>query len=233
MTFLAAAQSAAIRLIGRKPTTFFSSQEKFELEITDLANEVAADLVKYADWRVLTSQQSMAGDGVKTSFPMPSDYDRMPFSQDVTRANWYTWGYVDAPDLNYWNDLVNGLASPSPGYWIILDGQMQFRPPISAGETAQYYYISKNIVLDADGSTKKALFSADGDSLRLNERLLTLGLIWRWRAQKRLDYSEDMQNYEILAAQESSSDRGARILSAGNRRYGWDAGWAYPRNLGT
>jgi hypothetical protein len=49
MSFLTAAQSAAIRLIGKKPTTFFSSQNTFELEITDLANEIAADLVKYAD----------------------------------------------------------------------------------------------------------------------------------------------------------------------------------------
>lgn len=232
MTFLTAAQSAAIRLIGKKPTTFFSSQNTFELEITDLANEIAADLVKYADWRALTSQQSMVGDGVTTAFDMPADYDRMPFSQEVTRANWYTWGYVDAPDLNYWNDLVNGLASPSPGYWIILNGQMQFRPAVSAGETAQFYYISKNIVLDADASTKKAQFTQDGDSLRLNERLLTLALIWRWKAMKRLEYAEDMQNYEILAAQESASDRGAHILKAGQRRYGWDAQWAYPRSLG-
>jgi hypothetical protein len=233
MSFLTAAQSAAIRLIGKKPTTFFSSQNTFELEITDLANEIAADLVKYADWRSLVTLQTMPGNGVTVGFDLPADYDRMPFAQEVARANWYTWGYVDTPDLNFWRDLINGLASPSPGYWIILDGQMQFQPPISAGTTAQYYYISRNIVLDADGVTRKAAFTADGDSLRLNERLLTLALIWRWRAQKRLEYAEDLQNYEILAAQESGADRGAHILSAGNRRLSWDSQWAYPRSLGT
>ncbi|WP_434733761.1 hypothetical protein NL154_05685 [Rhizobium sp. YTUHZ044] len=233
MSFLTAAQSAAIRLIGRKPTTFFSSQNTFELEIADLANEVAADLVKYADWRTLIAQHSMVGDGVTTAFNLPSDYDRMPFAQHITRANWYTWGYVDAPDLNYWNDLVNGLATPNPGYWIILGGQVQFRPAVSAGETAQFYYVSKNIVLDADATTKKAQFTQDDDSLRVDERLLTLGLIWRWRAQKRLEYSEDLQNYEIAAAQASSNDRGARILTEGRPRTGWATTWAYPRSLGT
>jgi hypothetical protein len=239
MSFLTAAQSAAIRLIGKKPTTFFSSSNKFELEITDLANEVVADLTNYADWRNLVTLKTMPGDGVTIGFDLPSDYGRMPFSQEVARANWYTWGYVDAPDLNFWRDLINGLASPSPGYWIILNGQMQFQPPVAASTIAQYYYISNNAVLAADGVTKKSAFDADTDTLEIsnntrdNDRLLTLGLIWRWRAQKRMEYAEDMQNYEILASQVSGADRGAHILSAGNRRLNWDSQWAYPRSLGT
>jgi hypothetical protein len=233
MTFLSAAQSAAVRLIGRKPSTFFSSQDTFSLEITDLANEVAADLVKYADWRTLITLQSMQGDGTTIGFNLPSDYDRMPFDQAVGRANWYTWGYVDAPSLNFWRDLVNGLSSPNPGYWLMLDGQMQFQPPIPSGTTAEYYYVSKNIVLDADAATKKRAFEQDADTMRIDERLLTLGLIWRWRAQKRLEYAEDMQNYEILAAQLSGTDRGASVLSAGGRRFMPNAGVAYPRALGS
>ncbi len=239
MSFLSAAQSAAIRLIGKKPTTFFSSQGKFELELTDLANEVAADLTKYADWRTLITLKTMAGDGTTIGFDLPDDFSRMPFSQEVARANWYTWGYVDTPDLNFWRDLINGLASPSPGYWIILNGQMQFQPPISAGTTAQYYYISDKAVVAVDGTTKKSLFDTDTDSLNIsnsardNDRLLTLGLIWRWRSMKRMEYAEDLQNYEILAAQVSGSDRGAHIISAGNRRVSWDSQWAYPRSLGS
>lgn len=233
MTFLSAAQSASIRLIGKKPTTFFSSTDQFALEITDLANEVAADLVKYSEWRDLVTLQSMVGNSVTIGFNQPADYDRMPVNQEVNRANFYTWGYVPARDLNFWRDLVNGLASPNPGYWIMLGGQMQFMPAIPTGTTATYYYISKNIVLDADGATKKAVFTKDQDTLIINERLLTLGLIWRWRAQKRLEYAEDLQSYEILAAQESGTDRGSSILTAGPRNLGWDTSWAYPRALGS
>jgi len=232
LSFLSAAQSAAIRLGVNKPSAFFSGTGRFEQEIVDLANEVATDIIKAHDWRALVKQHSMVGDGVTTAFDLPSDYDRMPKNADVGRMNWYTWGYVDAPDLNFWNDLINGLASPSPGYWIMLGGQMQFIPPVSADTTAEFYYVSKAIAIDADTAAVKNEFTKDGDTFVLDERLLTLGLIWRWRAMKRLDYTEDMKNYEIRLDQLSGEDKGARITRMGKRAIDYNANWAYPRNLG-
>jgi hypothetical protein len=232
MTFLTAAQSAAIRLIGQKPSTFVSSQNTFEMEIVDLAKDVVRDIVKYCEWRSLIVKHQMVGNGVTMAFDKPDDYDRMPKSGRVTRANWYTWGYVDAPSLNFWNDLINGLMSPSPGYWIILDGKFQFSPPIGASTTAEFYYISKNAVIDGDDQSRKAEFTKDEDDFVLDESLLTLGLIWKWRAQKRLEYAEDLQNYEIRMAQVSSDDRGARILQGSHKRWGGDVHTAYPKPLG-
>ncbi len=232
MTFLSAAQSASIRLLGRKPTTFFSSSNKFEMEITDLGNEVVTDMMEYADWRRLTKTHQMVGDGTTYGFDLPSDFSRMPIGTDISRANWYTWGYMDAPSLNYWMDLVNGLATPNPGYWIILDGQVQFRPAVSAGTTAQYFYISKNAVLDADGVTRKAAFTSDLDTFLLDEKVLTLGIIYRWRAQKRMEYAQDFVNYEEAIARSSSFDKGSRIITSAPR-YNIDARNAYPRPLGS
>lgn len=231
MTLLSAAQSAALRLTGKKPSTFFSSQNTFEMEIIDLANEVVTDMVKYADWRRLTTLQQMAGDGTTYGFDLPSDYSRMPSGVSISRANWYTWGYLDAPSLNYWMDLVNGLATPNPGYWIILDGQVQFRPAIEAGTTAQYFYISKNAVLDEDGTTRKPAFTKDADTFLLDEDVLILGIVYKWRAQKRLEYAQDFTNYEQALSQASSFDKGSRIITSATR-YTLDSRNAYPRPLG-
>lgn len=231
MTLVSVAQSAALRLIGKKPASFFSSQSTFEMEITDLANEVVSDMVKYADWRSLTKQHSMVGDGVTYGFALPADYDRMPIGVGLSRANWYTWGYMDAPSLNYWQDLVNGLASPNPGYWIILDGQVQFRPAVSNGTTAQFYYISKNAVVDADDASRKPFFTKDTDTFLLDERVLKLGIIYKWRAQKRLEFAQDFADYESALMQASSHDKGARIIT-GARRASTDAQLAYPWALG-
>lgn len=232
MSFLTVAQSASIRLIGKKPSAFFSSQNTFEMEIIDLANEVVADMVKYADWRRLVTLHQMAGDGVTYGFDLPDDYDRMPMGADISRANWYTWGYVDAPSLNYWMDLVNGLASPNPGYWIMLDGQIQFRPAVSANTTAQFFYISNKAVLDVDGVTKKKWFTKDEDTYLLDERVLKLGIVYKWRAQKRLEYAEDFSNYEQALMQASGHDKGARITT-GARRANMGAYTAYPWALGS
>lgn len=232
MSFLTSAQSAAIRLGVNKPSAFFSGTGRFEQEIVDLANEVVTDIVKAHDWRSLVKQYQMVGDGTTGAFDLPDDYDRMPKGADVQRANWYTWGYVDTPDLNFWRDLKNGLASPNPGYWIILDGQIQFQPAVAANTTAEFYYISNGAAIDGDTQERKSKFTKDSDTFVLDERLLTLGLIWRWRAMKRLDYSEDLQNYEIRLSQISAEDKGARTIRMGRQIVDWNAQWAYPRNLG-
>ncbi|PZP60009.1 MAG: hypothetical protein DI604_31760 [Delftia acidovorans] len=230
MTFLTAAQSAAIRLIGRKPTAIFSSSSTFELELSDLAKEVVGEIVKYSDWRALTKKFSAVGDGVTAGFNLPDDYDRMPKAQQVSRANWYTWGYVDAPNLNFWHDLINGLATPNPGYWIILGGKLQFAPSIPSGTTAEFYYISSSAVIGNDGQSKPA-FTTDNDTFFLNERLITLGLIAKWRAMKRLDYGKDEDDYQQLLAKISSDDKGARVISPGTSR-AFDLDRAYPGALG-
>lgn len=219
MTVLGALQKAAIRLIGKKPDTFFSSGNTFELELQDLANEVAIDIAKSYDWRSLTVLNQFQGDGVQSSFPMPDDYDRMTISGDVHAKSWNTWRYNRAYSLDQWLDFQNGLAQVSPGSWIILDGTMQFSPPITSGEQAQFYYISKNVVRSANGALKQE-FTLDDDVFRLDERLLTLGVIWKWREQKRLDYSGDKENFDLALDEATGRERGARILRIGSTGFG-------------
>jgi hypothetical protein len=231
MTFLSAAQKAAIRVVGKKPNAFFSATDTFSLEICDLANEVADDVMKAHDWRALTKLNVITGDGTTTSFPLPSDYDRMPIKAGVFRPDWSTWQYTPAQDLDQWQDILNGAPTISPGYWIILGGAMQFQPAISVGSSAQFYYITKEVVRANDDDLKTA-FTKDDDSFVLDEGLLTLGLVWRWRAQKRLEYAEDLANYEKSLAEITGRDKGARILAEGRRTINADVGYAYPWALG-
>lgn len=232
MSFLTAAQSAAMQLIGKVPPTFFSSTNQFEQEICFLANELVADLVREKDWRKLTKLKTMNGDGITVGFDQPSDFDHFPKGQQVHNATWLTWRYIPATSLDEWLDYINGRPLPSPGAWIWLDGQMQFSPPVDAQTVAQYYYISKNIVR-AVGGQDKPQFTADDDTLVYNERLITLGLIWRWQAMKRLEYSESLSNFERLKDSVAGDDKGSTILTVGSRT-GWprDIQSAYPWPLG-
>jgi hypothetical protein len=232
MTCLSACQSALVRLVGKKPPTVFSSTEQTVVEIADLVNEVGTDIMKSHDWQALTKIQSVAGNGTDTAFPLPPDYDRMILAQGVADANSWFWGYTQVPDMDTWIMIQNGfyLGIVAPGWWILTGGQFQFNPAPAAGATAQYPYVSKNFALDVGGASKSA-FNNDNDTFLLDERLLTLGLIWRWRAQKRLEYAEDMQNYEIALSQAQARDRGATVIrSNGQRRTGFRTGW--PWSLG-
>lgn len=230
MSVLSACQSAFVRLVGLRPATIFSSTDQMEVEIADLATDVAVDIMGFHDWRALTKLHTITGDGVQSSFALPTDYDRIVLAQRITDTSNWLWGYTAAQSLEEWMTITNsGFAAVTPGWWIILDGSMQFSPAPSSGSPAKFAYISRNIGLSTTGAPKAA-FSTDSDSFVLDERLLTLGLIWRWKSQKGLEYAEDMANYEKALSEAAARDTGSQAIRKGlsGRSLGPRMAWPWP-----
>lgn len=231
-TVLDVCRSASLRLVGTRPTTIFSSTGQIEAELADLANETAAAIAKVNDWQALTRLATLQGDGSATAFTLPTDFDRMPVKSDVHSGSWQYYRYRPARDLDQWLDFQTYLTMGVPGAWIILDGQMNVRPAMGVSEQAKFYYVSTSYAKSAQGVAQTA-FKADDDTFVLDGRLLTLGLIWRWRAQKRQEYAEDLRNYEIALSEEIGRERGSRVLTIGGRSgSGLDVRMAYPGALG-
>ncbi len=229
MTILSVVQSASVRLVGRRPgSAVGNTSDRVAMELVDLANEAATAMVRAHDWRVLTKLHSVTGDGTTTEFAFPSDYDRMPVYTQVHSADFNTWRYTPARGLDQWLDVINGLTIPTPGLWIFLDGELQIRPAPAVGETPMFYYISNQFV------TGKSEFTLDADTFLLDEETLKLALIWKWRQQKRLEYSEDLANYEISLSQRIARDKGSRLLTTPLKSgMMGDISVAYPRALGS
>lgn len=231
MTVLSACQAAMVRLVGRKPQTVFSSTQQMEIEIADLATDVATDIAGSHDWRALTTIHTITGDGSTTNFALPPDYDRMVLAQRITDANNWLWGYTAAQSLEEWMLITSsGFTAVTPGWWIILDGQLQFSPAPPASDPARFAYVSKNFGLAATGGTPISAFTADGDTFRIEDRLLTLGIIWRWKAQKGLEYAEDLANYEKAFSEKAARDSGSQAIRKGRpvNYAGTRLAWPWP-----
>jgi hypothetical protein len=71
----------------------------------------------------------------------------------------------------------------NPTYWVQ-----------TPNTTATFAYLDKNCVALKSGGFGDS-FTDDGDSFALDERLLKLGMIWQWKAQKGTAYAEDMGTY--------------------------------------
>lgn len=226
MTVLSACQEAAIELSQTEPTTLFSTTDRFAKELRVQANKSAVAIMKRYDWQALTKRATITGDGLDTSFDLPSDYDRMAAKTNLASSA-SNIDLVKATDLDQWDYFQNHLSTTVPGYWMLLGGQLQVSPAPGSGVVHSYYYISNNAV-----SGSKAAFTADTDTFVLPERLLTLSIIWRWRASKRLEYAEDMQNFEIAFSEETAKDKGSRVLVAGRQRVPYNVKAAYPGPLG-
>jgi hypothetical protein len=226
MTILSACQEAAIELSQTEPTSVFSTTDTFAKELRVQANKSAVAIMKAYDWQALTRRATITGDGSDTSFPLPTDYDRMAAKTNLASSSTNV-DLVKATDLDQWDYFLNHMSTTTPGYWIILGGELQVLPAPSSGVVHSYYYISNYVV-----SGSKTAFTADTDTFVLPERLLTLSIIWRWRASKRLEYAEDLQNFEIAMGEETSRDKGSRILIAGQQRVPYNVQTAYPGPLG-
>lgn len=230
MTILAAMQSAAMRLMGHRPSVFFGSQDKFTMEIADLVNEVAQDVVKSHDWQALKRIQTMTGDGTSDEFAFPADYDRMLLTAEMQDLTNWAWGYCHITDIN---DFMYQEASgfgPYPGGWIIYGDAFHFSPAPPAGQTASYPYISNAYAMS--GGSPASAFTGDGDQFLLPERLLTLGLIWRWRENKKLDFTGDQEAFAKAIDEYSAKDAGARAYRSNSRRSLGRTRTAWPWTLG-
>lgn len=232
MTVLSAMQSAAMRVISRRPPQFFGATNgTFEQEFCDLVNEVAKDIAASHAWQKLIKVHTLTGDGITETFPMPADYDRQLVMSDVQDFDNWAWGYRRVMDINEFLYMRARGFEPAPGVWTIYGGEMQFTPPPSDGTTASYPYISNLIVRD-NTDNPKSEFDQNSDTFVLPERLLTLGLVWRWRENKKLDYTGDQDAFVKALSEYAGRDAGSRVY--GTRRLGWRGNFsrAYPWTLG-
>jgi hypothetical protein len=92
--------------------------------------------------------------------------------------------------------------------------------------TATFAYLDRNCITLASGGRGDA-FMADGDSFALDERILKLGMIWQWKAQKGSPYAEDMGTYGDALTSAMGRDSPAPII-IGRRSSSVAVRTAYP-----
>lgn len=109
---------------------------------------------------------------------------------------------------------MKGLGTTGSRYaYRIRGGKLLANPTPTASLTWAFEYASKNWILGIDGTTYKSAFTLDTDTVLLPEELLIMGLRWRWKREKGLDYSEDMRTYELQVKDALARDGGKRTLS--------------------
>jgi hypothetical protein len=196
-------------------------------EMVALANEMANRIAyNNRDWQKLILTNVFTGDGVKTSFPMPANYKRMLLNSNVWSSANTLQPMTFISDADEWMQRRASNWSSPVGEWIILGGQMLFWPALGPGATASFAYIDSNCINLASGGAGPA-FAADTDNFRLNERVLRLGMVWQWKANKGSPYAEDMATYSDALNYEQGHDKPSPIL-VGRRAMPAGVRVAYP-----
>lgn len=233
MAILSVFQQAATVIGMDVPTAVMSSTEREHVELAALANEMAERIAfDLYDWSVLKKIATLTGDGVATEFAFPTDYRRMLKKAALWPSREPNCALPHCPDIDEWLGLQMSNVSQVRPIWALFGGKINIWPALVDQETVKFTYLSNRIVTAQNGSPK-ASFTADTDGYVLNERLLKLGIIWQWKANKGLNYAEDLSNFEDAYASLTGADKGSNIIAVGRKRFRSDAGVAFAGAAGT
>lgn len=225
MTILATIQAASMKLGIERPAVVMSSTEQEHLELKAVANEMAEEIGKAAEWELLKKLHTFTGDGSETEFDLPADFDRMPKEAQLRSTRWDGGRLEHVESHDDW--LSRQLQNFTDfGAWTKLSGQIHFNPAPTDTELVKFYYLSNGWITGADGPTFE--FLADDDVFRLPERLIRLGIIWKWKKDKGTPYAEELADYEIALAAETMRDKGVRTISIGRASWPRGVDIAYP-----
>ena len=234
MTLLSVVRDVCAVVGVLQPQSVFSSitENRTMQEMLALANEMAQRIAyDTRDWTMLKKTQIYVGDAAlvppdppllptdppqvltgTTAFDLPVDYKRMLFTSSVWRTSSTQQAMKFIPDTDQWmHRRARNEAGSAWGEWTIIGGQMHIYAPMAVGVSAYFAYLDKNCIALNSGGVGD-VFTSDLDAFRLDERVLKLGMIWQWKAQKGSAYAEDLGTYGDALTNAMGHDSPAPII---------------------
>jgi hypothetical protein len=169
------------------------------------------ELSRFHDWRSLKVSAILTGDGSTTLWDLPEDFNRFMSGEIL----WSDQSAGELLPLVSDQELVALKAQetdPPESVWRLFGDQIEIWPALASGEIVTTEYRSEFWILANDGSTRKARWSADTDRAIVPERLITLGLVWRWKQAKGFDYSESFRSYQFERQRAAGVDGGSPTI---------------------
>lgn len=167
-------------------------------QVFALANKEIVALALRRTWPILVKEQNITTVAGQADYDLPVDFHHI-VNPSVFNASTYYALKGNLQPLEYIR-YVNRMVGPnqhSTGYRIKQKAKkIRIVPaPTVDGENLVYFYVSKNLIVGSDGN-EKILFSQDDDTSLIDEDLVEMGLNWRWRQKKGLDYTAELMEYK-------------------------------------
>lgn len=199
---------------GMATETAYSTNSRDEvLRLVNLANRSARRIATDWKWQKMRKVYTFSLT-TATSYDLPSDFREMVadtvFSNSVVSP-------VDLPtNPSEWRYLQTNGTGVGPTYKMrFIGGRIEVFDP-QDGETVSFEYHSDHPVLATDGTTTKARFTLDSDTFRLDDDLLTMDIIWRYKKLLGLpDWQIDLAETTAYANTVKGQDAGAKTFYPG------------------
>jgi hypothetical protein len=146
------------------------------------------------------------------AYSLPSDYDFMISGTQWDRG--YRWQVFGPLTPQEWQVLKSGLSPTGPRRRFRLMGGMYYLDPVPYDSNLLVYEYYSNAFANPLGvtTTQATAFTNDTDTYVLPDDLMILGLKFRYRQAKGLEYEDAFDNYQRALQRELGRDTGSRTL---------------------
>lgn len=203
------------------PTEVVTSTDVQVQQLYEIANEEGNELAGSFNWQIMRKQHVFTTTATpEQATAVPADWDRFIPNSFFNRTQRrqvlgpitpQQWQAIQAqPQLNR-----VFLA------FIERDGNFLITPTPTAGDEIAYEYGTKNWVYSDDTiPMSRSDYESDSDTSYLDEKLIILGVRWRFLKSKGLDYAEDFRTYMSERQQKQARDGGTGIImTTGDGQY--------------
>ena len=204
MSLLTIVQSACRRIGQPVPNVVATATDATVSQLFEMANEEGVELSKAGDWRVLRQEKvflTLAQENQTNMIPTDLGYwidetfwnrsSRRPIYGPISSQQWQAWKAFDTfPVMDVF-------------YFRGQDILVQPVPP--AGETYAFEY-SSSLWCQSAGAVGQSEWMADTDTGILDERLMKLGLLWRFKQARGLAFDDDKATYDAQVQQALAQD---------------------------
>jgi hypothetical protein len=217
MTCLTLVQTACTRLGLNKPTAVVTSSDPQIMQLLALANEEGQTLAEMTNWQALVKPASFVTVATEIQGSMSTIAPGCKFIVNDTIWNQSLRFPVFGPlSAQRWAQQKAMFYQGPWNQFRVFDDQIHFVPTPPAGQTCTFEYTTK--FWTSSGAEE---FQSDSDTSLLDEKVMVMGLITRFRQAKGLDFQADLVKYQRRVADMIAREAPKPILSMDDGMWGW------------
>lgn len=212
-------QTACKRIGILSPNSVIGSTDQQVIQLLALSEEEGQELSTMYAWEALQTEATFTTVATQVQGSLSTIAPGFDYIINDTIWNRSLRRPVYGPrsQADWQQQKAMQLNGPFNSFRIIAD-QINFYPTPTAGQTCAFEYQDRNWITTSVATTS-ATWTNDADTPRLNDQLIILGTIWRWKQAKGLDYSEDFTKYERRVIDAMNRDAGKPTLYMDGAQY--------------
>lgn len=220
MTCLSIIQDVAQRINLPLPTTAAQSSDPAIQQLVALSTKEGEWQTSEYDWQVMLGEGTF--NTVATEIQVANITATFPgFKAVVNDTMWNrtlrrpVFGPMTP---QRWEQLEAMVMQGPWNQFQIRGNAIRFIPVPAAGQPIFFQYKSTNFC-QSSGGTAQSRFAADTDILLLDEATFKLGVEWRWKKAKGLDYAQDFVDYEQMLVISKARDGSKDVINMGDVKF--------------